>query len=82
MVWQDTVLSVAAVVFFLALVPSMIDKTTRIPRRTSIPTATAVWAQAATFATLGLLFTTFATLLIAVAWTYIAIARSRGADPR
>lgn len=72
-------LSVAAVVFFLALIPSMVDRATRISRRTSVPTAIAVWAQAATFATMGLLFTTFTTMLIAVAWTFLAIARSKGA---
>lgn len=49
--------------FFLALLPSMVSRSTRIPRLTSVPTAIGVWVQVIAFASLGLLFTTFATAL-------------------
>ncbi|HUR68326.1 MAG TPA: hypothetical protein VM370_03705 [Candidatus Thermoplasmatota archaeon] len=75
MSWQDIVLAVTAVVFFLALLPSNLDARTQISRRTSVPTAAAVWVQAATFATLGLAFSAAATFAIAIAWTHIAVWR-------
>lgn len=76
MIWQDAVLAGATVVFFAALIPSMVDRTTRISRKTSVPTAAAVWVQGLTFATLGLGWTAFGTFCIAAAWTHLAIFRA------
>lgn len=76
MTWQDIVLSVTAVVFFVALLPSVLQRRTRVSRLTSVPTAAAVWVQAGVFATLGLVFTAVATFAIALAWTHIAIFRA------
>jgi hypothetical protein len=74
--WQDVVLSTAAVVFFVSLVPAMVKRETRIPRTTSVPTAIGVYAQTAAFATLGLTLTAVLTLLIALAWTHLAVWRA------
>jgi len=74
--WQDVVLSVTAVVFLVSIVPSMLSRATRIPRTTTVPTALAAWAQGAVFLTLDLRFTGFLTLGIALAWTFLAVARA------
>lgn len=76
MAWQDTVLALTTVAFAAALVPSIVSRATRISRKTSIPTALAVWLQAAIFSTLDLWWTVAGTILIALAWTYLAIARA------
>lgn len=75
MIWQDVVLASATVVFFVALLPSMLDRKTQISRRTSVPTAGAVWVQGLTFASLGLGWTAFGTFCIAAAWTHLALFR-------
>lgn len=75
MAWQDIVLSAAGFVFFLSLLPSVLDERTRISRRTSIPTATGVWVQAFAFATLALWTTAIVTGFVALAWTFLAWKR-------
>jgi threonine/homoserine/homoserine lactone efflux protein len=73
--WQDVLLALCAVAFLGSLVPSMLDKGTRISRRTSVPTALGAWAQGVTLVSLGLVVSGALTLLIAAAWTQLAIAR-------
>lgn len=75
MAWQDLVLGAAGFVFFVSLLPSVLEEGTKISRRTSIPTATGVWIQTFAFATLGLWVTAIATGLVAVAWSYLAWKR-------
>ena len=75
MAWQDIILGAAGFVFFLSLLPSVLDARTKISRRTSIPTATGVWVQTFAFATLGLVTTAITTGLVAVAWTFLAWKR-------
>jgi len=73
--WQDLVLAGLNVVFLAALIPSLVNRATRISRTTSVPTAAAVWVQGAAFATLGLWWTAAGSFLIAVAWTFLAVFR-------
>jgi hypothetical protein len=73
--WQDVVLAATAVIFFVALLPSLLRRETRISRTTSIPTAAGAWIQVFVFATLALYVTAFLTLVIAAAWTAIALWR-------
>lgn len=75
MPWQDTILAITTVAFASALVPSILHPDTQISRKTSVPTAAAVWVQAGVFLTLGLWWTTGGTVLIALGWTYLAVAR-------
>lgn len=74
--WQDLVLTIAALVFLASLLPSVMDARTRIPRRTSVPTAVGAWTQVVVFATLGLAFTALVTAGIACGWTFLAWKRT------
>lgn len=75
MAWQDLVLAALNVVFFAALLPSVANRGTRISRRTSVPTAAAVWIQGIVFATLGLWWTAGGSFCIATVWTFLALQR-------
>lgn len=75
MAWQDWILGAAGFVFFVSLLPSVLEPATRISRRTSIPTAVGVWVQTFAFATLGLVTTAITTGLVALAWSYLAWKR-------
>jgi hypothetical protein len=76
MAWQDLALGAAGFVFFVSLLPSVLDTRTRISRRTSIPTSVGVvWVQTFAFATLGLWVTAATTAAVGLCWTYIAWRR-------
>jgi len=78
MAWQDIILGAAGVVFFLSLLPSVLDPRTKISRRTSVPTTAGAWVQTFAFATLGLVATAIITGLVALAWTFLAWKRPLG----
>lgn len=75
MAWQDLLLAFTTVIFAGALVPSILHRGTQISRKTSVPTACAVWVQSAVFFSLQLWWTTAGTILIAILWTYLALER-------
>jgi len=65
--WQDVLLALGGVVFFIALIPSITsnDKPARV---TSFSTALVLSVFAATYASLSLTFTAGVTALTAAAW--------------
>ncbi|MHB8585145.1 MAG: hypothetical protein ACYDDF_04830 [Thermoplasmatota archaeon] len=73
--WQDALLSLVALVFLASLVPSVLKRGTQVSRATSVPTAAGAWVQAVTLITLGLVVSGGITLIIAAAWTAIAVTR-------
>ncbi|MEX1113481.1 MAG: hypothetical protein WD603_01875 [Patescibacteria group bacterium] len=67
MSWQDIVLSVGSAMFMIALIPSILSDD-KPAVTTSLMTGTVLIVFAATYASLGLWFTTVITALTAAFW--------------
>lgn len=65
--WQDAVLMVGNIIFFVALIPSIIGKD-KPSKWTSFTTALTLTIFTATYFTLSLTYATIATALTAIAW--------------
>jgi hypothetical protein len=74
--WQDWVMAVGSAFFGLALVPTLRDVTSAVPRWTSIPTAAILVAFAYTQWTLELRVAPALELIGAVGWALIALRRA------
>lgn len=75
MPWQDIVLSVGQWVFFAALLPAILGKETKPPLSTSVPTAVIAAIFAFVYTTLTLWISALSSLLVAAAWTVLAVQR-------
>ena len=71
MQWQDIVLGVGQIIFFLALIPSIRSKD-KPALSSSIITATVLLAYALVFATLSLWFTVLTDIITTIFWYILA----------
>ena len=65
--WQDAVLTVGNIIFFLALIPSIVSKD-KPSKWTSLSTALALTAFSFTYFTLNLTYSTIAMAATSLAW--------------
>lgn len=77
MVWQDIVLTMLSIVFAYSLIPQVYrgfkDKKKYIVLQTAVITTTALYVQTVVFFTLQLVFTSIASLTIAILWTMLLV---------
>jgi hypothetical protein len=78
--WQDIVLSTVGTLFCAALVPAVTNKYSRIPRKTSVPTAIGLAATACAYASLGLSYAAVVSAVCCGMWAYIAVFRPAGSQ--
>lgn len=71
MIWQDAVFTVGALVFFIALFPTILSST-KPALATSATTGTVLLMFAATYVTLGLYFSATTTAITGLAWLLIS----------
>lgn len=76
MPWQDTVFLLGNLTSAIVLLPTAIDSSSTVPRRTSIPTTVVLYAFCFTFFTLDLLLSSGSSFLAATMWLFISIYRS------
>ena len=82
MAWQDLVIGGCQFLFALAVVPSILDRATVVPRSTSAFTAALLFVLAGTFATLGLDVSMLGSVACGGAWTLLVLLRGPKADGR
>lgn len=75
MAWADLVLTLSGVILSLPLIPTVLNEEAQVPRRTSIPTGTALFIVGTTYITLGFWFATVTSYVQVVLWYYIALKR-------
>lgn len=76
--WQDIALSTVGTLFCAALVPAVTNKYSRLPRKTSVPTALGLAVTACAYASLGLLYSAVVSAVCCGMWAYIAAFRPAG----
>jgi len=79
MIWQDIVITIAGVIFSVALIPQVYngykDKVGPIKFQTSIPTFVGLYAVSFSFWTLSLLFSSIVTFITGSMWFLLFIQR-------
>jgi len=70
--WQDLVFSIGSIVFTIALIPAIIEKRYP-PTSTCVTTSMMLLVYATTDATLGLWFSTIASIISAGIWMMMAV---------
>jgi len=73
--WQDTVLAVCGFVFAIALIPTCVDKRSKVHLGTSLLNTNLLLVNAIVYASLGLWYSFASCLLVSLQWAYIAFAR-------
>lgn len=76
MIWQDLVYTLGGVVFSASLLPTVLNPASKIPRKTSVPTALILAVYVPTALSLGLVVSACVTATTAAAWAFIAWRRS------
>lgn len=74
--WQDYVFTIGIIIFAIALIPAIFSDQ-KPPLATSIPTAFFQFVFMATYITLGLWFSSGASLFCGSLWAVLAIQRYR-----
>jgi hypothetical protein len=82
MSWQDLVLTAGSLFFSIALLPTVLDRSARVPRATSLTTAFWLVVFAATQWTLDLRMAPIFEVACAGCWLFIAARRAPAAPPR
>lgn len=75
--WQDYVLTLGSIVFVIALIPSVRNKTAKPAISTSLTTSVVLFVFVLVYLTLALWSTAFTTSLSAITWLVLAIQRHR-----
>lgn len=73
--WQDYVTTAVSLAFIISLVPSMLDRNTRIPAFTSALTGTGLAILAVVYASLTLDISATTTAVMAACWWVLLIWR-------
>lgn len=73
---EDQILGVGTLVLNLTLLPTLLDKNSKVSRLTSIPTAIILLVFTATYLSMDLLFSAFAVFAGGIMWGLIAAYRS------
>jgi hypothetical protein len=76
MAWQDLAFAVGSMIGILALVPTLRDHTSVVPRRTSVVSVLLGGLYTATFVSLGMWLSAFGSVATATVWFAIASLRS------
>ncbi|QLK27835.1 hypothetical protein HYG81_08750 [Natrinema zhouii] len=76
--WQDLIFLAGSVLSIVFLAPTVRDVTANIPLASSVPSMTIGAIYAATYATMGMRFSAFGSLGVAVMWSLIVSYRSPG----
>lgn len=74
----DLVFTIGGLVFAVGLLPACLNPKTRMPLRTSLPTAIVLWVYGITFVCMGLPFSALSSYVTAAMWTFIAMDRRVG----
>lgn len=79
MIWQDIVISLANIVFALALIPQVIrgfkDKKGYLVLSSSIPTTIGLYVVSITFLSLNLIFSSIISFLVGTVWLTLLIQK-------
>ena len=78
MMWQDLVFLAGSVLSIVFLAPTIRDVTANIPLGSSVPSMTIGAIYAATYGTMGMSFSAFGSLGVALMWSLIVCYRSPG----
>lgn len=70
--WQDLVFSIGSVIFTIALIPAIV-KRRYPPMSTCLLTSSMLIVYAITDATLNLWFSTIASIISAIIWTFMGV---------
>jgi hypothetical protein len=73
--WQDWALASASIVFIIALVPTLRDRTQKPALSTSVTTGVVLGMTAFVYLTLSLWFATVTTALSSATWLLLAVQR-------
>jgi hypothetical protein len=73
--WQDAVIFFCNIFFTLTLIPMLVNRNTKVPRYSSVPTAIALSVMSVTFATLALAWSAAICGINGLLWFGVAILR-------
>lgn len=76
MPWQDIGFTVGQAIMALTLAPTIWDSDSAVPRWTSVPTATVLFAFVALYGSLGFWLSAAVSAATAAAWTGVAVWRA------
>lgn len=74
--WQDILFTGGQLILGAVLIPTLLDEEAAVPRWTSVPTSLVLFAFAAGYATMGLLFSALSTAAAAALWAAVVAKRS------
>lgn len=81
MPWQDFVFTIGNVIFIFALIPSITGKD-KPPVLTSLPSSIVLLTFSFAFATLGLWWSAFVTLIVSILWLILAIQKYKSSKKK
>lgn len=73
---EDKLLTAGTLVLNLTLLPTLLDRDSKVSRWTSVPTAIILLVFSITYLSLDLVFTSIAVALGSMIWSLIAVYRS------
>lgn len=76
MPWQDIGFMLGGIVFFLTLLPTLLDEESAVPRTTSVPTAATLWLFTILYVSMGFWLSVIVNALTAAVWSLIAVFKS------
>lgn len=80
--WQDIVVSLLQLGFGPALWPIIVNKTSQVPRKSSVPTALLLATMGVVMATAGWWWAAASTMSVASTWAFIAWRRATPTKPK